>query len=552
MTTDYVRTAEALMATTDGTWRNHVRHVMPRLISAGDLQQMPDDGLPEGVCQRAATGILKLASAHSVMITPRGINWFKFKSSKRAEDVSNDEQDWYQRVTQIAQNELESSNFYAACISLIIDRCAAGTGLLLTEPDDRNKRLLFTHVPIGTYRMSENQYHEIDTVCREFKYTAHQAAQAFGLEALDKDMKAAYDKPEERYKTEFRIWHLVTPRDVAHTGNAEELKNPKKMPYASVYIARGTKQVLAESGYQEFPYMATRFLKFGNQVYGESALAPVQRDIERLIELEDAMTEAAKAAAFPRVLASAEMVGQIDLRAGGVTILSPEAARSGLPKEWASSAQFSVSINQMEMFNQAIDDALFVNQLQAVSQVTRQMSATEAQLRENEKLMTFSQTFTQFTADFRPLMERVFCLLYRMGKFPSVGEPRDLFEATGADGKGRKIMAPEVRYLGRLSKALESARAQGLMESMTYALELYSATQDPAWMDYFKPYNCMRFLTDESNVDTDCLRTTAEAEEQQTKRERIAEQQMKLQMLQQQADIAATQSKAQPQMPRML
>ncbi len=534
------------MGTPDGDWRACVRHVMPRLIGAGELQQLPDDGLPDGVCQRAATGVLKLASAHSVMITPRGINWFKFKSSKRAEDVTNDEQDWYQRVTQIAQNELESSNFYAACISLIIDRCAAGTGLMLTEEDDRTGRLLFTHVPVGTYRMSENRYHEVDTVCREFMFTAHQAAQAFGEDALDKDMRAAFEKPEERYKTEFKIWHLVMPRDVAHQGNADALVNPKRMPYASVYIAHGTKKVLKEGGYQEFPYMATRFLKFGNQVYGESALAPVQRDIERLIELEDAMTEAAKAAAFPRVLASADMVGQIDMRAGGVTVLSPESAQSGLPKEWASSSQFSVGINQMEMLNQAIDDALFVNQLQAVSQVSRQMSATEAQLRENEKLMTFSQTFTQFTADFRPLMERVFCLLYRMQKFPTVGEPKDLFTPARADGKGLKITAPAVRYLGRLSKALESARAQGLMESLTYALEMYSATQDAAWLDYFKPYHCMRFITDESNVDTDCLRTTDEAEAEQKKRETLARQQMELQMLQQQADIAATQAKAQP------
>ena len=84
------------------------------------------------------------------------------------------------------------------------------------------------------------------------------------------------------------------------------------------------------------------------------------------------------------------------------------------------------------------------------------------------------------------------------------------------------------------------------MESLTYALEMFSATQDPAWMDYFKPYNCMRFITDESNVDTDCLRTTAEAEEQQEKRDQIAQQQMQLQLMQQQADIAATQAKAVP------
>lgn len=294
--------------------------------------------------------------------------------------------------------------------------------------------------------------------------------------------------------------------------------------------------------------MATRFLKYGNQVYGESALAPIQRDIERLLELEDAMTEAAKAAAFPRVLATADIVGQIDMRAGGMTVISPESAGSGYPREWASSGQISHGLNQMELFHQAIDDALFVNQLQSVSQVTRQMTATEAQIRENEKLMTFSQTFTQFTSDFRPLMERVFCLLFRLQKFPKVGMPKDLFEPVSADGKGLKLAAPEVRYLGRLSKALESARSQGLIESLTYALEMYSATQDPAWMDYFKPYDCMRFITDESNVDTGCLRTTAEAQELQAQREQIARQQMQLQMMQQQADVAATQAQALPQM----
>ena len=103
----------------------------------------------------------------------------------------------------------------------------------------------------------------------------------------------------------------------------------------------------------------------------------------------------------------------------------------------------------------------------------------------------------------------------------------------GADGKGVRILAPGVKYLGKLSKALESAKQSGLVESLTFAMEMFGVTQDPAWLDYFKPYECIKFITDESNVDVGCVRDTAEAKEQAELRRKAADAEQAAAMQQQ-------------------
>lgn len=538
---EYFRVASTLFAESDGEWRCHVRHVMPQLIGAGELQDLADDGLPRRVCSTARSDVLALASAHSTMIMPRGVNWFALDAG---EDPSDNERDWMKAAQQAMQKELETGNFYPEGIAMTIDRVAGGTGALLAEADWERRRLVFTHVPVGSFRIRENENHEVDTLVRKFKFSAHQAAEAFGLEALDEELRRAYDCADRRYSELFELWHLTLPRDVAGRGNASWFSAREAMPFASVYINPRSQRVLKEEGYEEFPYMVTRFLKYGHQVYGESALAPVCDVVEDYIETEEAMKTVAKCAAFPRILATAEQADELDLRAGGITIVKPDAAGQGLPREWASQGRYDAGLRMLEYYKQNIHDALFVSMLQSVSQVDRQMSATEAQLRENEKLMTFSQTFTQYTADFRPLMARVFCLMFRLEKFPP-NPPQRLFRTVGPRGDEAQVLAPGVHYVGKLAKALESGKLEGLMRALQAAVQMWQATQDAAWLDYFKPYECTRFLTDESNVPVECLRSTEEAKHEAQRRLEVQEAQLQAQLAVQQSQAARNEAQAQ-------
>ena len=382
----------------------------------------------------------------------------------------------------------------------------------------------------------------MDVVARRFKYTAHQAVQRFGVEVLEHDdqLKVAYDDPKRRFKEKFEIWHLCMPRDVAPVGNKSAISNRKLMRFASVYLSPRTQRVLLEEGYEEQPYLFTRFLRVGCRVFGKSPLEDVKSVIKKYLELEESQNELTKKAAFPAVLTTADMTPEeLDLRAGGVTVLSEKALASNLPREWASNGRLNEVMLDKEEKKKEIDDALFVTQLQSVSSQERPMTATEVIQRKNEQLRTFSNTFTQYMADFRPMTERIFCLLYRAGKLPP-HPPAWLFDKVGDGDDAFEILAPEVEYHGVLAKALEEGKQEGLMEALQVAAQMYKQTGNAEWLDYYKAYECTRFMARVNNVPVECIRTKEEADMERQKRESAALQQMAAETDLKQAQADAT------------
>lgn len=534
----YLRTAQALFAREmPSEWQRYVKHVMPSLVGASVLEESESNGIARRVCARAKTDLLKLVSAHVAYITPRGENWFTYDSG------DEEAADFLNAACQVAHKELAGSNFYTELLATIVDRVATGTGLMLAEAAE-DGGLVFTHVPAGTYAMAENANHEVESVVRRFKFTAEQAVNRWGWEVLPPAMKSAWQQPESRYSTQFELWHLTVRRDVAAAGNygADGVEvRPQEMSFAQVYIEPISRTILAENGFEEWPYLATRFIKYGNQVYGESALAPIVDTIESCLEMDAALKEQAKACAMPRILTTAGLVEEINMHAGGVTVLRPEDVGTGYPREWAPATEYRIGKDLLEMYHQEIDDALFISVLQVVSQVDRQMTATEVQSRESEKVMTFTQSFTQFAADMRPLMNRVFCLLMRQGKFGGFADvPKSLFRVVRASWDGRRaerlqVLAPGLRYIGRLAKALERNKQSGVQNALSFAVNMLQATQDAAWLDWVKPAEVMRFITAQENVPMECMRTLQECHEAAQKREMIAQQQAQVQLAQQQA-----------------
>lgn len=499
-------------------WRGLARHVMPLLIPASEMQEVPDDGLVDMVVQRAKDDVLKLAGVCASMVTERGLNWFYYKSNDK--DADADADDWFTKATQVVQDVIEQSNFYTEQHSAVVDRIVTGTGLLLIEADEM-RTLVFVHVPAGTYAIAENDEQEVDTVVRTFKFTAHQAALKWGLDALSERMRKAYDNAEERYSTQYEFWHLVEPRDVADMGNvpgAGGPLDPMQMRWRSVYLEAESRHVVAEDGYYEFPYLCSRFVTLAGSPYGLSALYGLDDTLKKIIRLEGSIVDAAEAAAMPRVLTSADMVEDICLEAGGITVVTPSAAGAHLPREWASVVDYR-SGKELLLEKQAeIDKALFIDAIQVLEPVERQMSATEAQLRTNEKIQTFAPTFSQYVADLRRPMERIFAICYRAGLFPRNYVPRGLLSPTEASaGQMYKLNAPTPAYIGRMSKALENNKVRGVQTLLELGGQMSQLSGDGAWLGALKPGRVMRFLGREFNVPDECmvqLRVLEEREEQ--------------------------------------
>lgn len=525
----YIDTADALLADMcgwSGDWDWLRKHIMPRTQAGADREERPSASARRLHSTVAIKSLRILTGAHIMYITPSNQRWFSFQSGLRGKDKLSRVDEWFAESTEITFGELSRSNFYTEIHETFLDRCLTGTGCLFcdTMPDGR---LNFRHIPSGTYAIAEGDNGQVDTLVRKFKLTPHQAISKFGYKTLPEKIRTAWEDPKKRYTDRHEYLHLVLPRLNYTFGH--DLINSKRMKWASVYMtADGERHVIREEGYPEFPYLVTRFLRYGEGPYGYAPGLDVMEEIMATLKLERVMDVLGEVAAFPRILQLAEQVGEIDLRAGGVTTIKSAAAAAKLPREWATAGRYDVGKDRILDKEQKIREAFFVDMLMPLSNIDRQMTATEINARQEERVLSFSPSLTLFISDCNVLMHRIFSILFRQGKFPQDDVPKELIVPDRGGSENFEIELPNVQYLGRISQAIANAQQQGLEYFMSVALNYTQATGDTSMIEYVNPRKFAQFLYERTGAPTSCRRTARDLAELDKQKEREAEMQRKL------------------------
>jgi len=438
------------------SWWDTLRHyVLPARLS--DEQHVPDahsdptrlgDTTAVEACQ-------KLASGHMSYMTPSNELWFKWSSPDP--DAGDEVESWYNRCSEIANRELALSNFYTELHECFLDRVGLGTGSIFCG-NTRSGRLLFRHIPCGQFVCAENDEGCMDTYMREFCFTPHQAAAQFGKKKLGPRARALLQNNRNPHEGSLRFLHVVRPREQRN----RRRDSARHMPWESIYYSLDDNCVVEEGGYREMPYMVTRFLKWGEGPYGLAPARLVYPDIRQAQFLNRILDMLGEVAAFPRILELANQSGEVDLRAGGRTLINPESASLGFPREWATQGRYDIGMDRLKQKQDAINRAFFVPMLELWSERKQQMTATEVYARENERVMLFSPSFTLFACDFKPLMERIFAQLMRMGCFP---KPPAGVIRTNRRGEGI-IHEPHVVYQGRIAMVMRRIQAEGISHTL--------------------------------------------------------------------------------------
>ncbi|MBR5523585.1 MAG: head-tail connector protein [Akkermansia sp.] len=438
------------------SWWDTLRHyVLPSRLH--DEQAVPDaHSTPTRLGDTTAVeACQKLASGHMSYMTPSNELWFKWSSPDP--DAGDEAESWYNQCSEIANRELALSNFYTELHECFLDRVGLGTGSLFCG-NTRSGRLLFRHIPCGQFVCAANDEGSIDTYMREFCFSPHQAATQFGRSKLGPRARALLQNGTNPHEGNLRFLHVVRPREQRNRRHP----SARHMPWESIYYSLDDHRVVEESGYREMPYMVTRFLKWGEGPYGLAPARLVYPDIRQAQFLNRILDMLGEVAAFPRILELANQSGEVDLRAGGRTLINPESASLGFPREWATQGRYDIGMDRLKQKQDAINRAFFIPMLELWSERKQQMTASEVYARENERVMLFSPSFTLFASDFKPLMERIFAQLMRMGCFP---KPPASVVHTDRHGEGI-IHEPHVVYQGRIAMILRRIQAEGISHTL--------------------------------------------------------------------------------------
>ncbi len=455
------QTLKAARAPWESWWNTLRDYVLPTRRDDEDSDTADAESLHRLVDTTAVEACQKLASGHMSYITPSHELWFKWSSPDSA--AGDEAESWYNRCSEIANRELALSNFYTELHECFLDRVGLGTGSLFCGTT-RSGHLLFRHIPCGQFVCAENDEGSVDTYMREYTCTPHQAATQFGEKSLGERARALLRDPRRQHVSCLRILHVVRPRS-KRLRNRPDARN---MRFESIYYCRDDQHIMEERGYHEMPYMVTRFLRWGEGPYGLAPARLVYPDIRQAQFLNRILDMLGELAAFPRILELANQVGEVDLRAGGRTLINPESASLGFPREWATQGRYDVGLERLEQKRESINRAFFIPMLDLWSERKVQMSAAEVYARENERVMLFSPSFTLFTSDFRPLMERVFALLFRLGRFPQPPSTVLSKDVLGED----TVEMPHVVYRGRIAQVMRRLQSEGIERTLRRLQEL--------------------------------------------------------------------------------
>lgn len=477
-----------------------------------------------------------LAAGCMSYITPADSRWCSFDAPEAIED-GDGVQEYFAEVTEIVMETLARSNFHQAIHELYLDRGCFGSAVLFVEPGEKLP-LTFTNVDVGTFCISENYEGYVDTLFRRIEMTTRQIVQQFGIENVSDAVRKCYNDSNGKGMDEkWHVIHGVYPREEGQRDKGK-YDGPNK-PIASCYVEEKSKHVLRESGYDELPFMATRYLKWQKSAYGWSPSWVAMPDLRQLNFLQKQMDALAELAAFPRILAPDSLESSIDLRAGGVTYFNA-ADPNARPTEWATQGRYDIGLERVAQKQKDIQEAFSVPLFQMFtaeeSAAPNRMTATEVNARNAERLAQFSPTFSRLTTELlTPLLQRVYGILARNGAFPP---PPEALIQQGPTGE-LFIPEPKVNFNSRIALAVKNMEQGATDATVQRAAALASVTQDPSIFDNFDTDKMVRASALASGMDSEYLRPQEQVAQMRQQRQQAIQQQQEMQAQQHAAEVAS-------------
>ena len=455
-----------------------------------------------------------------------------------AENAMDDATRWCSEEATGVLLDLQASNFYSIVQPFNRAACTAGTALMFCD-EGKVEALCFEQFKFGTFAIAENDQKIVDTVFRWFKLSVRQAVQKFcqsesgekpDLSNLPKKMQQEYEKG--KLDTEYSFIHCVFPNEDYTAG---KLGNEGKA-IASVYLAELEKKVVSEGGYEEMPYFALRFTRWGTdgQVYGCSPAFEVlseARQINYITQFDDALVELK---AYPRVFVPDSLDGEVEMAAGGVTPVKADDMRQGvLPKEWMTEGQRNDVQDKLDRKTDAINKAFFVDIFTALSQLDDKITQSTygaIALLKGEKLDQFTGTFDQYRTELiNPLVRRVMGIRIRSGR--SQQPPDAMMVQTSNDPKkAPKLAVPKIEIKSRVTLALNEVKNTGVEK--TFQVLAPMMEQHPEIADNFNLDSTARGVARNSGMPETYMRTWKGMQTLRDERLKMMQEQRALDMAQ--------------------
>lgn len=442
----------------------------------------------------AALALTRFSAAMESTLTPRTAKWHKLRVSDEKLNESPIVQRYLDEVTNILFRVRYSprANFASQANESYMSIGAFGSGGLFVE-DIIGTGIRYKSIDLASTYFCENNHGLIDTVHREFKYSARQALQQFNSKMLPEKIRtAAQNEPDKL----FDFIHVVKPNGERKRGG----RRYQGMGFASYYICLDERCIVEEGGYRTMPYAIGRYITTPNEIYGRSPAMLVLPDIKMLNEMKKTIIRSAHLTVAPPLLVQEDGALQaFDFRPNALNFGGVDGQGNLLVHPLNTGARLDIGMDMIEAQQRVINDAFLVTLFQILVDAPT-MTATEAMLRAQEKGALLAPTMGRQQSEMLgPMIERELDILAYANILPPM--PDELREAGGD---------VQIDYVSPLNRAQRAEEGVAIMR--TFEAIAPMAQIDPRVLRAFDPVKAARELAEINGMPAKIIRTDKEIE----------------------------------------
>ena len=226
----------------------------------------------------AVFGVRTLAAGMMSGMTSPARPWFRLEIEDKDLMESGAVKTWLHESEGVLRAIFGASNTYRSLHTMYEELGLFGTAASVVLPDFDN---VIHHYPLtaGEYSLATSSKGVVDTCVREFQMTVGQMVEQFGLENVSDTVKNLYHNHQLEGWVD--VVHMIEPR----RGRDFTKKDSVNKRWASLYLEPGREnwdKFLSESGFDNFPVLAPRWVVTGNDIYGSSPGMECLGDVKQL------------------------------------------------------------------------------------------------------------------------------------------------------------------------------------------------------------------------------------------------------------------------------
>lgn len=405
----------------------------------------------------------------------------------------------------------QSGNFENQNYQFILDLIAYGTAGMCVTKGTKETPVLFRTRHISQLYLDEDYTGKVDSVYSRLEMTPRQLVQQFGIDNVSNDVQKEFEEGSDQRQV---VIHAVLP--TIEVKNIGDVQIDKK--FTSIYIEKESGHILLIEGFNQNPYIASRWVQYTGEVYGRSPAwigLPILRQLNFLNVMK---SKGLTLAITPPIMMSDDaVIPQVRIEPFGLIPGALNEAGQAQMQFLTPPSQLDKAFFEEDKLKQTLEGIFYIGSLPDQNKVA--MTAYEVQQRTLKELKAMGPQITKLISEYLdPLIKRVFSILLE-GKYITP-LPKD-FGNVNID----------INYTGYLANIQKLADVEALNTLMNTMVPV--ANIDPTVLEIFDFESIMRHTSSITGLPPRMIRSPEEIAQIQQQKQDAQQQQMQLQQAQQ-------------------